>query len=365
MKNILLLLLLMAHTFSSYSQQDKSWTAFYDKDSGLMGFKDSSGDVKIKPKFMGFTVAKKFDDIIAVMEQKEDEYVSYHLTKAGKIVGRDSLFISDNSADCENEGFIRFQDHKTGNTGMLNSKGEVVIPAEYNALSQARNGYIIALKGAKKSFWDKKKHSGCNHFSWKGGQTFLLDTANQMIIEDFKNESVLDFYSLDIIEKKVDDPNREVYKAKNDKYYSFIAFKKTFENWLDNEVLDSLSREQLLAATYDSIYFWIDNSGWLTHPKDYFIDQHYDLLKSRLLAIRKEGADYFISVDGLNPYNFETSEFDQYFNNCSEAKYWKYPLMTLVISHGKGEDYFQDHISFLKTEEGYQLIQLTLRNTEE
>ncbi|WP_417200018.1 hypothetical protein [Bizionia sp.] len=115
MKNIMLFLTMMVMTISSYGQKEGSWHAFYDESSELIGFKDSLGKVKIAPKFMGFTNAIKFDDIIAVMEQQEETYISYYLTKSGQISGRDSLFISDNSADCESEGFIRFQNHETGN----------------------------------------------------------------------------------------------------------------------------------------------------------------------------------------------------------------------------------------------------------
>ncbi|MHC0443614.1 WG repeat-containing protein, partial [Flavobacterium sp. 3-210] len=75
---------------------------------------------------------------------------SYYLTKQGKIVGRDSLYVFDNGPDCENEGFIRFTNHKTDKMGIFNSEGKIVIPAQYSALTKVRNGLIVVLKDAEK-----------------------------------------------------------------------------------------------------------------------------------------------------------------------------------------------------------------------
>ncbi|MBK6265363.1 WG repeat-containing protein [Marivirga sp. S37H4] len=358
--------IIMLLCVQSHAQQKSSWEAFWNADTTHIGFKDHNGEVKITPKFMGFTIARKFDDIIAVMEEKNGEYESYYLTKSGKTAAYGDLFISDNSADCESEGFIRFQDKETEHIGMLNSEGKVVVPAEYNALSRVRNGYIIALKNARKHFWEKRKHSGCNHYSWKGGKTYLIDTSNQIIIKKFKNENALDFYSLEKTAEVHPDQNRESYLAKDGQYYSFIDFKKTFQDWLFNNLINSLSMEKLSGASYKEIYYWKDNEGWVSQPKEKYLADHFDLLKKRLQETQKEGADYFISTEGLTIYDYESGEFSQFFNNCGQAKDWKYPLMTLVISHDTDDgDFYQDHISFLKTDEGYQLINVILRNTEE
>lgn len=69
------------------------WIQFWNTDTILIGFKDKHGAVKIKPKFVGFTMAKKFEHIIAVMEDDKESYKSYYVTKTGRKVGRDSLFI--------------------------------------------------------------------------------------------------------------------------------------------------------------------------------------------------------------------------------------------------------------------------------
>src|SRR5688572_33256568 len=120
MRRYFLIFFLTLINYTSFGQSNETWTAFYNKDTTLIGFKDKNGFVKIEPKFSGLTFANKFDNIIVASEEVKDTYKSYYLTKAGRIVGRDSLRIFDNGADCESEGFIRFRDNKTDKVGMFN-----------------------------------------------------------------------------------------------------------------------------------------------------------------------------------------------------------------------------------------------------
>lgn len=115
---------------------------------------------------------------MAVMEQKNGEQEAYYLTKSGKIVGKDRIYLVDNGPDCESEGFIRFRDHQRDKAGLYDRRGETAIPAEYDDLTNVRNGLVAALKGAEKRPWDGKEPSGCAHFSWQGGKEVLLDTKN-------------------------------------------------------------------------------------------------------------------------------------------------------------------------------------------
>src|SRR5947209_11166940 len=130
MRQLLLTYLLTILSCALLGQSTDIWTTFWNKDSTLMGFKDKNGSVKISPRFTkGLMAASQFKNIIAVTEQANGSYKSYYLTKKGKIVGKDSLYVVDNTADCESEGFIRFRDKKTDKAGMFNSQGEIVIPA--------------------------------------------------------------------------------------------------------------------------------------------------------------------------------------------------------------------------------------------
>lgn len=347
-----------------FAQQKNSWISFQDSDSELIGFKDLDGNIKIVPKYMGFTTANRFDNIIAVMEENNGDYISYYLTKSGKIVGRDSLHIFDNGADCESEGFIRFRDKETDKVGMFNGDGKIVIPAEYDGLTGVSNGMLVALKGAKKEYWDNHKDSGCNHFSWTGGKEYLIDTGNKIIIKNFKYEGNLNFFSLSIEPKVNKDSIRKTFPGVDGKYYNFIDYQKEFQNWIRSVLIDTLTIEKLLEISYNKITYWKEPNGWINESKEDFLLRNFNLLKIRLNELSKENVDFSIFIDGLNPFIYEGSEFDKYFNNCGEAYKSKYPVMNLVISIKTENELIQDHFDFLRTEEGYKLISVTIRNGE-
>lgn len=336
--------------------------AFRDDDTELIGFKDRDGNLKIQPKYMGLTIAKRFDKIIAVTEQVSGKYESYYLTKTGKIVGRDNLYIFDNSPDCENDGFIRFRDKVTDKAGMFNGKGDICIPPEYNDMTKAVNGLIVALKGARKKYWDGDKHSGCNHFSWVGGKEYLITINNQILINNFKFNKSLNLYSLKTGDEPIKDAIRQNFLGVDGRYYSFIDFKKEFQEWLNIQLLDTFSKEKLIAGSHKEIYFWKQQSGWTKKIKTGFIDKNYDLIKNRLMALKNEKANYFITTGGLNPFIYTAAEFDVYYNNCGEAKEWQYPSMEVVINRKTENDSYQDLFEFLKTKNGYKLISVTIRN---
>ncbi len=347
-----------------FAQQKNSWVSFQNIDSELIGFKDLDGNIKIAPKFTGFTSANRFDNIMAVMEENNGDYISYYLTKSGKIVGRDSLHIFDNGSDCESEGFIRFRDKETDKVGMFNSEGEIVIPAKYNELTRVRNGVLVGLYGAKKKYWDNHNHSGCNHFSWTGGNEYLIDTNNNIIIEDFKYEDNLNFFALKIEPKVNKDSIRKTFQGVDGIYYSFIDYRKEFQNWISSVFIETLTFEQFLEVGYSKITYWKEPNGWINESKEDFLLRNFNLLKIRLNELSKENVDYSIFIDGLNPFIYEGSEFDKYFNNCGEAYKSKYPLLNLVINYKIDNELIQDHFDFLRTEEGYKLISVTIRNGE-
>jgi len=360
MKIILLTYILILAGCSMHIQEDRSWTAFWNDDSSLIGFKDQNGRTRIEPKYTGFTTARKFEKIIAVMELKNDEQETYYLTKSGKIVGRDNLYIFDNSPDCESEGFIRFRDKKTDKIGMYNSQGEIVIPSEYDDLTNVRNRLVIALKGAEKKYWDENKDSGCHHFSWVGGKEYLINTDHQVLIDNFKHDSNLDFFSVKREHGPVPNANRQSFLSVDGRYYSFIDYKKEFQAWLNSAILSLLSKDKLRESSYRKIFFWKEPDGWTSEDSSAFIDRNFELLKTRLTKLNKADADYFISIDGLNPFIYEEPEFERYFNNCGEAKEWQYPVMSIVINHKTEMDSHQDHFEFLRTDNGYKLISVTI-----
>lgn len=192
MRQLIVTFLATISSLILFGQSADTWTSFWNKDRTRVGFKDKNGVVKIAPKFTEFVTARKFENIIGVSENRNGKWDGYYLTKQGRIVGSDSLYIFDNSPDCENEGFIRFRDRKTDKAGIFNKKGDIVIPAIYNDLTKVRNGMIIALKGAEKKYLE-----GDEYYSWVGGQEVLIDTKNTILIENFKLDNDVNFFTLE------------------------------------------------------------------------------------------------------------------------------------------------------------------------
>ncbi|MHC0443832.1 WG repeat-containing protein [Flavobacterium sp. 3-218] len=339
---------------SVFAQSNDIWTSFPNKDTTLIGFKDKNGIIKIEPKFTGFTTAQKFENIIAVSEEENGKWKSYYLTKQGKIVGRDSLYVFDNGPDCENEGFIRFTNHKTDKMGIFNSEGKIVIPAQYSALTKVRNGLIVVLK-------DAEKQQDGEHFFWKGGTEFLIDIHNKILIENFPYNDNLNYYSLEKTKEPSKDETKESFLGVDGQYYSFINYEKEFTHWLKNTFLPNLTKANLEKYSFDKITYWKEPDGWISKSKTKFIEQNYTLLKLKLQQLNSKNTDYFISSDGLNQFIYESEEYDIYFNNCNESKDWQYPTMDIIINSKNKTDFGQDHFEFLRTQNGYRLISVSLK----
>ncbi|CAM3630432.1 hypothetical protein [Flavobacterium chungbukense] len=354
MKKIIILYIFLIISSSVFAQTNDAWLSFWNKDTTKIGFRDKNGVIKIEPKFTGFTIARKFENIIAVSEEENGKWKSYYLTKSGKIIGRDSLFVFDNGPDCENEGFIRFTDHKTDKMGIFNSEGKIIIPAEYSNLTKVKNGMFIGLK-------DASKVMDGEHFFWKGGKEFLIDINNKILIENFPYNDDLNFYSLEKSKEPNKDETRDNFLGADGQYYSFINFDKEFKFWLKNTLVKDLSKANLEKHSFDKITYWKEPDGWINSPKTKFISQNYTYLKLKLEELKNPKTDYFVSSDGLNQFIFETEEYDIYFNNCNESKEWLYPVKSIVINPKNKMDRGQDHFQFLRTENGYKLISVSAR----
>ncbi|PXY45448.1 hypothetical protein [Flavobacterium hydrophilum] len=339
---------------SAFAQNNDIWISFPNKDTTQIGFKDKNGIIKIEPKFTAFTIATKFENIISVTEEENGKWKSYYLTKQGKIVGQDSLYIFDNGPDCENEGFIRFTDSKTDKMGMFNGEGKIVIPAEYSNLTKAKKGMFIGLK-------DAKKETDGEHSFWKGGKEFLVDVNNKILIENFAYNDDLNFYSVEKLKEPSKDETRDNFLGIDGLYYSFINYDKEFKQWLKNTLLSDLSKTNLEKHSFDKITYWKEPDGWISESKAKFIHQNYTYLKLRLQELKNPKTDYFVSTGGLNQYIFQSNEYDVYFNNCNESKDWQYPVKNIVINPKNKADHGQDHLEFLRTEDGYKLISVSTR----
>lgn len=330
------------------SAQNNIWYSFYNSDVTLVGYKDKNGSVKIKPKFdAGFTSANRFANIIAVAENNNNKWTSYYLTKTGKIAGIDSLYIFDNTTDCEQEGFIRFKDSKSDKVGLLNRAGDVVIPAMYNDLSVVKNGMIVALLGAT------KKSDG-EHFRWIGGKEILIDTSDHTLIDSFDNDANLNFYDVVISKEIQKDSIRKSYPALNGNYYSYVDYKKEFTNWFTTSFLKKITKENILKNSFSAIK-WNENEKWISINQQNFVDRHFYTINKICIS---ESKNIDIVVSSIDPLLFPQGKYPKYYNNCNEPLNWKYPVMSVIITSNNKQSRFD----FLRTQSGYKLMAVNTNN---
>lgn len=325
--------------------QNNIWYSFYNTDVTLVGYKDKNGSVKIKPKFdAGLTNATKFENIIAVAENNNNNWKSYYLTKSGKIVGADSLYIFDNTTDCEHEGFIRFKDSKSDKVGLLNRAGNVAIPAIYNDLSIVKNGMIVAKLNAV------KKSDG-EHFSWIGGKQILIDTSNHVLIDSFSNDENLNFYDVVISKNVQNDSIRKSYLALNGSYYSYVDYKSEFTNWFTMSFLKMITKENVLKNSF-SIIKWYENDKWISIKQQNFADRYFYAINQIFKTFKGDSNSMDITVSSINPLLFSPEKYPKYYSNCNEPLDWKYPVMTVIITLNNKQNQFD----FLRTQSGYKLM---------
>jgi hypothetical protein len=364
MKTAILVIILILFNGAVSGQNNDTWTAFRNQDSTRIGFRDNKGNVKIEPRFLDLTPANRFDHIIAVMEEENGSFRSGYLTKTGGIVGIDSLYIFDNMADCESEGFIRFRDSKSDRAGLFNRKGDIVIPAEYNDLTRVMNGMLVALRGAGKKYSDPDNPSASEHVGWSGGTEMLIDTSNRILVDGFRYEPALNFYSLKISGQPDPDPIRRNFTGTDGKQYSFIDFEKEFRDWLKKTLTENFTKKTLLAATCPEITYWQEDDGWITEPKNRFMNRYFKILSKKLLELNSPGCEYGIWIEGLNPFIFDSDEYQPYFNNCGEPMEWIYPVMNVIITHRDQNGFTQDHFDFLRTADGYKLMMVSVNGMD-
>ena len=359
----------------SFAEQYQPWQRFQDEKSDLYGFQDMNQQVKIPPKFI-MVDADKFNNIIAVLEQVDkDNFQSYYLLKSGKKVGRDSLYMHGNYFDCEYEEKIRFRDKKLDRVGFFDKTGNKVIPALYSDAEPFRNNMAMVLKGAIRLCPDGEKYSpdktNCEHWRWNGGRSYLINSKNEILINDFKHTRDLDWFSLRINEKKLDNPFRESFKGANGKYYSFVNFNNEFRHWLETDFLLSDDLHSLKINAFQKITFWNgDEKKWNSVEKDLFLKKNLKIILKSIKELKSQKLKFEIHKNptGVMTLLSDDDFFSRYFDSCSNPKTWQYPQFDIVITHyskdSKKDFLFQDNFGFLKTIDGYRLINLSLKSVE-
>jgi len=351
-----------------------TWYRFFagDNDSCLryVGFKDKNWVTRyeVRNDFIYGLATYRFDDLTIAN--------GYYHTKTGKKFGKDSvLYALDQEGcipNCENEGFIVFRNRKHDRQGMFNRNGDVAIPAEYNELTNVQNGMVIARKGAV-----RKRGGGLNlkdcgedgdyeHCYWVGGTWLLIDTLNNVLIEDLgptDSSDALNLFSVKKTEKPHPDTAiRRSFPAKNGGYYSFISYDKELMYWLKNDLLKNLTVEKLINATYESIHYKssfgrFENSD---NKRSFVTDNFKSLKKAFMDILNPEFEIYLNDIYGGAFYYFILGS-EKYYDNCGRIKYWIYPTMTIYT---KDKDYKSNNVTFLRTDNGYKLIGVEIENDD-
>ena len=393
MRNSIIFILCLFLTQISFGQTKDIWVRFYDTTTELSGYKDSKGSIKIPAKYDNFTRADTFYNIIAVTEKIDSSYKSYYLLKDGSKVGQDSVFMFDFTYDCESEGKILFKDNKKDRVGFFDKNGLAIIPAIYNAASPFRNGLAIALKNAKRSCWGESEDTlNCEHLSWSGGETVLINDKNEILVDSLKGYlSNINWYSLKINDPNIDTSIWVSLRGRSEKVYSFVNYEKEFTKWFYSKflfALNSSSKDKLKELLFSEVTFWTNKNGWTSLNNSKFLNAFpTSLTKKRFKENNFKRVS--ISDEDLNSLIFEDKLYKGFYDACGSHNKEKYPVFDVMLTYykkrtkelnippppgSKSEKWelsdfdkkyeidYQEHFEFIRTEEGYKLLSVSLKH---
>ncbi len=364
-------LLALCLSFCAQAQEAAPWTQFSVQAHGeyQYGYRDTSGRVRIPAKFGGLTNARTFRHIMAVSESKSNQ--DYYLLKNGRTVGHDSVFVFDYQYDCESEGKIRFKDVRRNRVGFFDQLGRVVIPALYNYVTPFHNGLAVALIGARQMCGSGFDTLRCEHPSWAGGRTVLLNARNEVLAElpTHPRAGHVNWYSLKINDPTPDTATTVTLEAVNGNRYTFTDYKKEFTQWLYNVFIPAVHRDeaaQVRALCFTDLAVSARPFGGWPHftPATFVARYQHAVLSPRLGTLRRGAPGVAIFADDLNTLIFEGRDFYPFLTDCGEHFREKYPIFTLVLTYpaqpANAPVDHQEHFEFIRTAGGYRLFSMSL-----
>lgn len=157
---------------ASFGQKEKKnyLLAYSDRSSGqeLWGFKTTSGQIAIKPRYTYiFGTDTLYDMAMVVLNA---EWVA--INKRDSIVLKPYIF--DNGPDYLQDGLFRFVENNK--IGFANSKGQKIIPAQFDFASPFKEGLASFSIGGRMEKLNKE------HSTWTGGLWGFINKKGQVVI---------------------------------------------------------------------------------------------------------------------------------------------------------------------------------------
>jgi hypothetical protein len=293
--------------------------------------------------------------IMAVFEETGD---SYYLLKNGKRVGADSVFMIDFQVDCESEGKILFHDKKTDRVGFFDKDGKIAIPANYNFAGSFYNGVTLAgINGVRSC-------ENCEHRGWKQHEVVLINDKNEILVRNWNiYAETLNWYSMRVNDPSVDTATWISVKGEKGNVYSFLDFKKEFEQWVYSDFIKALNAGPVATGRllFPEITYDASRGDWRQEPKDVFLKKYFADMQTSITKAKPD--DVRIFDEELNPYIFEDKKYARFHDACGRHLRYRHPMFNFVINYmdsNKKLDY-QEHFTFIKMEDGYKLLSVQFK----
>jgi hypothetical protein len=174
LKHHIATLILMFLVMISFGQKANGnyLLAFRNSSSGpeLWGFKTTSGQIKIKPKYRHVLGTDNLFDMAFVMTL-DSKWIA--INKHDSVILVPYFF--DNGPDYLEDGLFRFVENNR--IGFANSKGQKIIPAQFDFASPFSEGLAAFNIGGKMEKWDQE------HSTWNGGLWGFVNKRGQIVIK--------------------------------------------------------------------------------------------------------------------------------------------------------------------------------------
>lgn len=366
MKYFIFLLLMYLYGNPLFAQEADDYLHSYCKaGTSIYGYKDAKGSIKIPAQFEGLPPASKFRNIVAVTEAVN--FKSYYLLRNGQKVGKDSVYISDMTYDCEQEGMIRFRDPKEDKVGFLGKDGKVVIPAVYNDAGPFHNGLALVLHDGKRICADGTPYivNACEHWIWDG-TTALINDRGDVVADsiDLTDTENLNWYSYKTSDRQADTTIYTSLKVKGNRYLTFINYQKEFTNWFYQHFLTGLPEGNLSDHCFEEVTV---EELWKRrlrkrYSKASFSKKYGTILQERMSSIKQNKVETIIFREELNAMIFDNKAFQPYYTDCGEPNSAQFPAFEMITENfdTRHQTSYQEHFSFLRTANGYKLIAIAL-----